>query len=418
MKLLHVVHGYPPNMGGTQRLFQELSQRLVQTYGDEVTVFTTNAYSNYHFWQEDDRTMPAGTEQMNGVTVRRFPVFNRFSGARLNLARVLYKLGLPGHDWARTWHNGPIVPGLTQAIANFEADVVTAAAFPLLHMQNARRGAQQSHTPLLYFGALHPEDVWGFERQLIYQSIAEADGFLAATSFEKAFLGKRGIAPDKITVLGAGVDVAELAKADGRSWLTSHQLTDEPIIAFVGQQVAHKGIDTLLQAMPRIWQQLPTARLVIAGKPTGYSQTIRAMLAELPPAQRPYVLLLDSPTDEEKNGLLAACDVLALPSKHESFGMVLAEAWACGKPVVGCHVGGVAALVDDEQDGLLVPVGDAEALAQSLLCLLRNQSLREEMGAAGKKKVESRYTWQAVTAVYRETCLAAINRFQQAPSQK
>ncbi|MEZ4593433.1 MAG: glycosyltransferase family 4 protein [Chloroflexota bacterium] len=413
MKFLHVVHGYPPNMGGTQRLFQELSQRLVQTYGDEVTVFTTNAYSNYHFWQEDGRTLPTGTEQMNGVTVRRFPVFNRFSGVRLNLARLLYKLRLPGHDWARTWHNGPIVPGLTQAIAEFDADLVTAAAFPLLHMQNARRGARQSRKPLLYFGALHPEDVWGFDRALIYQSIAEADGFLAATSFEKAFLVERGIKPAKITVLGAGVAVEELAGVDGRSWRTAHQLNNEPLIAFVGQQVAHKGIDTLLQAMPRIWQQLPAARLVIAGKPTGYSQTIHAMLAQLPTAQQGHVLLLDSPPDDEKNGLLAACDVLALPSRHESFGMVLAEAWACGKPVVGCRVGGVAALVDDEEDGLLVPVSDAEALAQALLRLLQNRALRHKMGAAGKKKVESRYTWAAVTAVYRQAASAAINKFQQ-----
>ncbi len=412
MKLLHVVHGYPPNMGGTQRLFQELSQRLVQTYGDEVTVFTTNAYSNYHFWQEDGRTLPIGTQQMNGVTVRRFPVFNQFSSVRLNLARLLYKLRLPGHDWARTWHNGPIVPGLTQAIAEFEADVVTAAAFPLLHMQNARRGARQSRKPLLYFGALHPEDVWGFDRALIYQSIAEADGFLAATSFETTFLAEKGINPNKITVLGAGVAVEELAKADGRSWRTAHQLADEPIIAFVGQQVAHKGIDTLLQAMPDIWQQLPAARLVIAGKPTSYSQTIRTLLADLPEAQRPHVLLLDSPAEVEKNGLLAACDVLALPSRHESFGMVLAEAWACRKPVVGGRVGGVAALVDDEEDGLLVPVSDAEALAQALLRLLQNPALRHKMGAAGQKKVESRYTWAAVTAVYRQACLAAINRFQ------
>lgn len=418
MKFLHVVHGYPPNIGGTQRLFQELSERLVHSYGDEVTVFTTNAVSNYHFWQEDARTLPVGTQQMNGVTVRRFPVFNRFSSARLNLARVLYKLRLPGHDWARTWHNGPIVPGLTQAIAEFEADLVTAASFPLLHMQNARRGAQQSHKPLLYFGALHPEDVWGFDRQLIYQSIAQADGFLAATSFEQAFLVERGIEPGKITVLGAGVAVDELALADGRSWRTAHQLSDEPIIAFVGQQVAHKGIDTLLQAMPRIWQQLPSARLVIAGRPTGYSHTIHAMLAQLPTNQQAHVLLLDSPSDAEKNGLLAACDLLALPSRHESFGMVLAEAWACGKPVVGCQIGGVAALVDDEVDGLLVPVGEARALAQALLHLLQNPSLREEMGTAGKKKVESRYTWAAVTAVYRQAASAAINRFQLELKQK
>ncbi len=413
MKFLHVVHGYPPNIGGTQRLFQELSQRLVQDYGDQVTVFTTNAYSNAHFWQEDARIMPPGTESLNGVTVRRFPVFNRFSRLRLNLARLLHKLRLPGHDWARTWHNGPIVPGLTEAIATCEADVVTAAAFPLLHMQNARRGAQRGHKPLLYFGALHPEDVWGFERRLIYRSIAQADGFLAATTFEQEFLTARGIDPQKMTVLGAGVDMARLALADGRSWRQAHQLADAPIVAFVGQQVAHKGIDTLLLAMPQIWRVIPAARLVIAGKPTGYSQTIHTLRAQLPAPYQAQIILLDAPSDDAKNGLLAACDVLALPSRHESFGMVLAEAWACGKPVVGCRVGGVAALVDEAQDGLLVPVGDATALANALLKLLQDPALRQKMGAAGREKVQARYTWPVVTAVYRQAAVSAINRYQQ-----
>jgi glycosyltransferase involved in cell wall biosynthesis len=416
MKFLHVVHGYPPNIGGTQLLFQQLSQRLVQNYGDQVTVFTTNAYSNYHFWQEEERTMLPGTESINGVTVRRFAVFNQFGRLRLYLAQIMYKLRLPGHDWARTLHNGPIIPGLTKAIRKFDADVVTAAAFPLLHMQNARRGARQSHTPLVYFGALHPEDVWGFDRQLIYHAIAEADAFLAATTFEKEFLTARGIDPANITVLGAGVDVESLAQADGRSWRQAHRLTDEPIIAFVGQKAAHKGIDTLLQALPHIWQVVPTARLVIAGKPTAYSQIINELLAQLPETRQQQIINLDSPDDDEKNALLAACDVLALPSRHESFGIVLAEAWACGKPVVGCRVGGVAALVDEEKDGLLVPIGDEGALAQALIRLLQDPALRQRMGAAGQNKVQSRYTWQAVTAVYREACLATINRFNERQS--
>lgn len=413
MKFLHVVHGYPPNIGGTQVLFQQFSQRLVQDYGDQVTVFTTNAFSNYHFWQEDDRTMPAGTEMLNGVTVRRFSVFNRFSWLRLNLARVAYKFKLPYHDWLRTYYNGPIIPGFTQAIARAEADVVVASAFPLLHMFYALRGAQQSSKPTLFYGALHPVDRWGFDRKMIFQAIEQADGYLANTTFEQDYLAARRIDPAKISVVGGGVDAEKLAQADGRSWRQSHQLTDEPLIAFVGQQVAHKGIDTLLQAMPHIWQTVPAARLALAGKPTAYSHTIRTLVAQLPEAQRQQIIILDAPPDEEKNGLLAACDVLALPSRHESFGIVLAEAWACGKPVVGCRIGGVAALVSDDEDGLLIPPGDDEALAQALLRLLQDPALRQKMGAAGRKKVQSRYTWQAVTAVYREACLAAINRFQQ-----
>ena len=410
MKFLHVLHGYPPNVGGIQTLFQQLSERLVNEYGDEVTVFTSNAYSNYHFWQEDDRTMPAGTEIINGVTVRRFPVFNRFSWLRLNMARLAYKFKLPYHDWLRTIYNGPIIPGMTQAIADAEADVIIASAFPLLHMMYAARGAKKRRTPLLFFGALHPVDSWGFDRQMIFEAIHQADGYLAITTFERDFLLGKGIDAEKITVVGAGVDVHKLAQVNGRLWRKQHNLNNKPLIAFIGQQVEHKGIDILIQAMPQVWQAKPEAQLFIVGKPTHYSKTIHQRIATLPAAQQAQITVLDLPTDEEKNGLLAACDLLALPSRHESFGIVLAEAWACGKPVIGGQVGGVAALVDDGMDGFLVPVGDTAALAQAITTLLQNDDLRLQFGAAGRKKVEKQYSWEAITAVYRSACAAALTK--------
>ena len=408
MKFLHVVHGYPPNIGGEQLLFQQLSERLVKQHNDTVTVFTTNAYSNYHFWQEDERTMPAGTETMNGVTVRRFPVFNRFSWLRLNVARLAYKFRLPFHDWLRAFYNGPIIPGLTQAITLADTDVVVAGSFPLLHMIYALRGAKKGRKPILFHGALHPADRWGFDRQMIYKAIQQADGYIAYTTFEHDFLVGKNVDPAKITVTGAGVDAAKLAQADGRSWRTQRNLGNNPLIAFIGQQAEHKGIDILLQAMPEVWQSQPDAHLFIAGKPTGYSKIIHQLIANLPAQQQVQITVLDLPVDDEKNGLLAACDLLALPSRHESFGLVLAEAWACGKPVIGAQVGGVAALVEDGVDGLLVPVGDCAALAKALIHLLQDSSLRQRLGAAGREKVNKQYRWEAVTAVYREACLRAV----------
>ena len=410
MKFLHVLHGYPPNVGGVQNLFQQLSERLVHEYHDQVTVFTTNAYSNYHFWQADTRTMPAGTEQRNGVTVRRFPVFNRFSWLRLNLARVAYKFKLPYHDWLRTLYNGPIIPGLAQAIAQAEADVVVASAFPLLHMAYAKRGAQQSGKPFLFYGALHPADHWGFSRNMIFQAIAQADGYLANTTFERDFLVERRIDPAKISLIGAGVDVAKLAEANGRSWRQQHHLENVPIIAFIGQQAEHKGIDLLIQAMPQIWQTVPNAHLVIAGKPTAYATHLHQLAADLPAEQQASIKILDLLPEVEKNNLLAACDLLALPSRFESFGIVLVEAWACGKPVIGANVGGVAALIQEGVDGLLVPVGSTPALANAILKLLQDEPLRAQLGTAGKQKATERYSWEAVTAAYRTACIQAIHR--------
>ena len=171
MKVLHVVHNYAPAVGGTQWMVQQLSERLVAQYGDDVTVFTTVAYSNAYFWDRAQPAMKPGTERLNGVTLRRFPVFNRFGQLRLLIARVGHKLRLPGEDWARGLYFGPLVPGLTTAVATSGADVVMASAFPLLHMHNALAGGKRAGMPVVLFGALHPADPWCFDRKMIFQAI-------------------------------------------------------------------------------------------------------------------------------------------------------------------------------------------------------------------------------------------------------
>jgi glycosyltransferase involved in cell wall biosynthesis len=92
----------------------------------------------------------------------------------------------------------------------------------------------------------------------------------------------------------------------------------------------------------------------------------------------------------------AASDVLVLPSSSESFGIVLIEAMACGRPVVTYDVPGARAVVSDGEDGLLVPCGTTVELAHALDLLLGNATLRARMGIAGRRKVCAGYTWPAI----------------------
>ena len=82
MKILHVVHAYPPSLGGSQALTARLSEQLVARYGDSVSVFTTVARNIDSFWGGSNALLPAGVEQINGVTVRRFGIFNRLNRLR------------------------------------------------------------------------------------------------------------------------------------------------------------------------------------------------------------------------------------------------------------------------------------------------------------------------------------------------
>lgn len=402
MNILHVVHGYPPSIGGSQILLQQLSERLVSDYGDRVTVLTTNAYHMESFWTTGMPMIPIGTTTVNGVKVRRFPVFNRPNSLRKLVAAVAYRLRLPYNDWLRTFQTGPLIFGMTDAVARSNADIVLAATFPLMHMYYALRGARRAGIPIVFLGAIHTSDPWGYDRRMIYRAIRQADAYLALTTYERDYLVARGVEVDSITVVGPGVDPDIFAAGDRAEVRQRYGWEEAPVVAMMAKQTARKGFDHLLRAMSQVWRTYPEAYLLLAGARTPYSEQISAMIRRLPPIQQERVTVVDDFAEHEKVDLLSACDVFVLPSGEESFGIAFIEAWACAKPVIGVRAGAVPAVIDEGQDGLLVKDGDADGLATAIIEMLANPERRAEMGRAGRRKVLSRYTWKTMTQQVRE----------------
>lgn len=409
MKILHVVHGYHPSTGGSQWLTKNLSEHLVSGYHDEVTVFTTVAYDTAYFWRSNEPSLPAGTEEINGVTVRRFPVFNRLNTLRMLIAGVAYRLRLPYNDWLRTVYNGPLIRGMSQAIADSGADIVFATAFPLMHMYYALAGARRAGIPIVFLGAIHTANAWGYERKMIYRAIQQADAYIAHTTYERDYLIEHGIPADMISVIGPGVDAAAFAQADGTTMRRRYGWGDAPVVALIAKQSARKRFDVLLEAMGQVWDVYPDARLLLAGARTPYSSHIEKMIAALTSERRSLVTVVDDFSEEEKPHLLASCDVFVLPSPEESFGIAFLEAWACGKPVIGARIGAIPSVIADGQDGLLFAPGDADDLAQTILGLLADPKRRAQMGQTGRTKVLQNYTWETVTARARTVYVAAIS---------
>jgi glycosyltransferase involved in cell wall biosynthesis len=98
----------------------------------------------------------------------------------------------------------------------------------------------------------------------------------------------------------------------------------------------------------------------------------------------------------EKWDLYDACDVFAMPSRVDSFGLVYAEAWMRGKPVIGARCGSVPWVIHEDVDGLLVPFGDVEELARSIIRLIDRPSYRKALGEAGREHVFRTYTVSCV----------------------
>jgi glycosyltransferase involved in cell wall biosynthesis len=369
---------------------------MVSRYEDQVTVFTTTARNMNHFWRSRDPGLPAGTENIHGVTVRRFPVFNRFGWLRKLLAHGAHRLRIPYNDWLRTIYNGPLIWDMTRAIANSGADIVLASAFPLLHMYYALAGAQRAGIPIVFLGAIHVADTWGYDREIIYRAIRRADAYIALTTFERDHLARRGVAREKIAVVGAGVDAEPFLDADGTVLRAKYGWQDAPVVAMLAKHGIHKRFDTLLAAMRNVWQARPETRLLLAGARTPYSEQIERTISTLSPEQQAHVTMIDDFAEQAKPQILAACDLFVLPSGYESFGIAFVEAWACGKPVIGARIGAVQAVIDDGRDGLLVAYQDADDLARAILELLSDPQRRAAMGKAGRQKVLENYTWEIV----------------------
>jgi len=396
MRVLHVTQGYWPGRGGTELVIQRVSEELVARHGCDVTVYTTNCYNGEGFFDPSLPTLPTGWTDHHGVRIRRFPVRSHAGAWWRRVQAPFWRLRLPGHEYVRAQASGPIAPELTAALRDVEADVFAASSFPLLHMfSTAREARRRGRWPVL-IGGLHPDDRWGFDRRRIYETIRDSL-YIAYSSYEADVVMARGADADRVFVVGAGVDPEPFTQADGRAARLSLGLDpDRPVVGYIGQLGGHKGLDVLMRAMREVWGRQRDTQLLIAGSQSGFLPVLQSLIADLPPSMRGQVhLVLDFP-DEAKAGLFAATDVFTYPSGYESFGIAFVEAWAAGKPVVGCRRGAVPTIVTDGVDGVLTTWQDDHSLAEAIVQLLRDPARAAAMGEAGHQKMRLRYTWPRV----------------------
>ncbi len=191
----------------------------------------------------------------------------------------------------------------------------------------------------------------------------------------------------------------------------------EKVVLFVGrieQSSAWKGIDPLLQSIALLRQQMPQVRLHLVGSGDAVEQ-YRARATALGIGD--YVSFAGTQRGADLAQQYANADVVVLPSTSasESFGTVLIEAMASGRPVVGSRVGGIPQVIDHEETGLLVPPNDPRALADALARILSDTSLATRLATAGLHKAQTTYTTQIQHARYRSLYANMLQQTQSVP---
>jgi len=203
---------------------------------------------------------------------------------------------------------------------------------------------------------------------------------ICISEYVRGRLIERGIRAELLRVIHNGVEIQPYSDLE------------EDFVLYVGRLVQTKGLDVLAKAMKGV-----RSTLVVCGK--GPSSHILKGL--------PNVKLAGHVAEEEKHKLLARCKFLVLPSRIESFGLVLLEAMAHGKPVVATRVGGVPEVVGDA--GILVEPGDSRQLRDAMNSLLSDDGLRRELGKKAWARA-SILSWDRtaseVLEVYREVLMS------------
>ncbi|MHB1293519.1 MAG: glycosyltransferase family 4 protein [Anaerolineae bacterium] len=328
----------------------------------------------------------------------------------------VYRTPLGRADWISfAWGAGPLVTRLHNAqpfdVVHF-LDVHFAYHY---HRPFVASTFQSFHQRATSDGGLpYHSNVRGLFGRLVYYhgarwllegpAVRRAEHLIAASqATAQEFRAFYGADAQRTTVVPLGIDLGRFRPLDAHSRRAELGLLRMPVLLYAGFCTPRKGLDILAQALHRID---PRARLLILGR---WEPSYRARFyRELgPEAER--VLELGYVADEELPLYYNLADLFVFPSLLEGFGIPLAEALACGTPVVATTAGSMPEVVGP--GGRIVPPRDPEALAEAINALLADPTERERLGTAGREWVLARFAQERMVqdtlAVYEKVLRSA-----------
>ncbi len=348
-RILHLTPNYLPSIGGVEINMHEINKRLVKD-GFEVEVITQ---------KEPDAP---DYEVKEGIVVHRVPAFEPF--------KMRYRLGR-------------FMPTMIPKMHQVNFDVLHAHAYGYFPLW----ASMFSNKPTVITTHSDPTaKIYPLFDGLRSIPLRSCDRLIATTNMEKNHLILRGAKKDRITVIPNGVTLPP-TKAPVRNF-------GKVILCLARLDIAHKGQDILLQAMPKVISKVSDAKLWIVGEGRD-ARKLEKLAKEL--KLEGIVEFKGRILDTAKPFYIQNSQMLCISPRTESFGVVYLEAMAYGLPIVTTNVGGIPEVVGDS--AVLVPPNDPSALADALIRVSTDKQLAEELREKSLERVK-RFDWDKIVEKY------------------
>lgn len=378
VKILVFSHTFPPAIDGGSQVLLKLSLALQQKA--RVKVLTSDAFLSDDFINPKRKRIPRGWRRKSGFSVFYAKTF-RWQRKVLRLIETLVPFKRV-KEFFSLFQTGPLFLKLPiKWIKKWHPKIILTGVFPTTIPVYAWLIAKLTRAKLVILPCFHINDK-SFYRFPLINVLKKADLVLALTDYEKKFyINKLGINPNQIIVYWPSVE-QKLLMGDNKA-----KFNPAPNLIFLGNQAAHKRIELLINVFSQIAKRNKKINLTIAGKRTLYSPVVDRHIKDLPGDIKKRVKVYNGFDRNLEKKLLDRAWLMALPSIHESFGLVFLEAWARKKPVITVDAPAVRQVVKDGVDGFLFKKNDLADLKKKILELINNQDLARKMGESGYNKL-------------------------------
>jgi glycosyltransferase involved in cell wall biosynthesis len=381
VKLVFVTPRYGTDViGGAETAARMLAERMCRRADWEVEVLTSCALDHLTW----ENTEPEGLSVISGVTVRRFPTSSQRVLEYFDLdAKIRLAPGAVSLAESRRWValNGPMCPGLVDAVAATDADIV--ACYPYLFATTVDAIAV-SGAPTVLHPAAHDEPA--LYLSAFRQSFRNVDGFVYHTRAERDLMEYafgNGAKPQ--IVLGLGVNDPAGAGRRGGDLLG---LGDRPYLCYLGRVDDHKGCGMLAEYFERYKERHPgDLALALVGP-----------ISDRAPVH-PDIVATGTVSEADKWDILAGAEVMVNPSAYESFSLVLLEAWSLGVPVL-VNASCAATMEHCRHSGGGLWFESYRSFEVTVERLTAEEGLRRSLGTAGREYTERYFRWPAILDGY------------------